>query len=710
MTVSVKPAKQAPIRPIIEAQHLIWRELVLSSNRRLQFALLLVLQGVPLSLNGLDSTRYGGWPALGFAIALFLVAGPRRVWQVFLLQTVVVSTALSFSYDLSPTATVPASLAVTLPALVTWWALTRGQTSKLHVNLVDTIRYHAVTAGSAALSAVIAGLAVLVFLGPEDALTTFAISFLAALTAQLVVLPLVITTLGRPAAARRPELFVQRTLMLAMTLIVFVPEHALPMTFLIFPPLGWAAIRATRRESHLQLFLVSVLAYALTFQGRGPIAHASEGWSAQTSPTLIYLFIGAVCYLIVPLTLTVEQLFAATSRADRAATTIQRLVDSATQTLFVATDEHGRVTHYSSGAERTLGYRAEEVLGRSPAMFHSEAEITRHAGHYGVPATYESVVLAQAKSGERRDWAFLHRNGTERTASLAVSEITDEAGELIGHIASGEDITERLRAENALAKALSHEQAAVSRLQEVDQVKEELISNVSHELRTPITSISGYTELLIDGALGEINASQLEALERIERNGQRLGLLVEDLLTMSRAESGQLVLEHVTVDLLTVVEDAYVAVEEMIRTRDLDVRLDLPPHPVRLNGDHHALERVAVNLLGNAIKFTPDGGSVVFTLELTEAGPAFVVRDTGLGISKEDQQHLFTRFFRAPDASNRAIQGTGLGLSIVHAIVAQHGGSVTVESEPGQGTTVTALFADDPVTPGRPAVRQVGVA
>ena len=678
------------------------------SPRRLQFVLLLLMQGLPLSVRGLDSTRYGGWPALGFAIALFLVAGPRRVWQVLALQTVVVSAALTFSYRLPPTATVPSSLAVTLPALLTWWALTRGQEGRLHVNLVDTIRYHVVTAVSAALSAMVAALAVLVFLGPENALITLGITFLAALTAQLVVLPLVITTLGRPPAARTPELMIQRVLMLATTLAVFVPTHSLPMTFLIFPPLGWAAIRATRRESHVQLFLVCGLAYGLTFAGRGPIAEASQGWSAQTSPTLIYLFVGAACYLIVPLTLTVEQLFAVTSRADRATTTIQRLIDSATQTLFVATDEHGRVMHYSAGAEHTLGYRAEEVLGRSPAMFHTSTEIARHAGHHGVPASYEAVVLAQAASGERRDWAFRHRDGTERNISLGVSEITDESGELIGHIASGEDITERLRAETALAKALAHEQSAVSRLQEVDQVKEELISNVSHELRTPITSISGYTELLVDGALGEVNPGQLEALERIRRNGQRLGLLVEDLLTMSRAESGQLVLERVTLDLREVAQDAFVAVEEMIRARELDVRLDVPEHPVRMKGDHHALERVSVNLLGNAIKFTPDGGSVAFAVEETDTGPAFVVRDTGLGISEEDQQHLFTRFFRAPEASDRAIQGTGLGLSIVHAIVAQHGGTVKVESAPDEGTTVTVLFVDDTTRPTRSGRREVG--
>ncbi|MEO5652821.1 MAG: hypothetical protein ABIN79_15020, partial [Marmoricola sp.] len=153
------------------------------SSRRLQFLALLVLECVSLSLRGLDSTKYGGWPALGFAIALFLVAGPRLVWPVFALQTVVVSAALVYSYGLPLTSTVPASLAVTLPALVTWWALTRRQSSKLHVNLVDSLRYHVVTALSALLSALVAGLALLAFVGPAGVLTTIAITFLAALTA-----------------------------------------------------------------------------------------------------------------------------------------------------------------------------------------------------------------------------------------------------------------------------------------------------------------------------------------------------------------------------------------------------------------------------------------------------------------------------------------------------------------------------------------------
>jgi len=229
----------------------------------------------------------------------------------------------------------------------------------------------------------------------------------------------------------------------------------------------------------------------------------------------------------------------------------------------------------------------------------------------------------------------------------------------------------------------------VQRLVEVDNVKQDLVSNVSHELRTPITSISGYAEVLVDGSLGELNKEQVDAVRRIERNTGRLGLLVEDLLTLSRAESGPLDLDHGELDLREVVAEAFDLLEDLIRARALDVRLELPEEPVTVLGDAPALERVVMNLMSNAIKFTPDGGRVTLTVRTSEAGAELLVSDTGIGIPEHDQEHLFTRFFRASAANEQAIQGSGLGLSIVHALVVQHGGTVSVVSHPGEGTTVT---------------------
>jgi signal transduction histidine kinase len=324
-------------------------------------------------------------------------------------------------------------------------------------------------------------------------------------------------------------------------------------------------------------------------------------------------------------------------------------------------------------------------------MFHTPQEVARQAGHFGVRPQYQRIVLEMVRRGERRDWEFVRKDGTRRMATLTLSEVTGIDGQVIGFIGAGDDITDRLRAQEALMAALEREHASVLRLEEVDHVKQELVSNVSHELRTPITSIAGYIELLADGDLGRLSAEQSDAVERIGRNTTRLDLLVQDLLTLSRVEAGELDLAHESIDLRVVLAESYELFEEVLRVRDLEVSLQVPDAGIEtvVLGDGHALERVVLNLLGNAVKFTPDGGRVRLALERHDTQVLLSVVDTGMGISEEDQEHLFRRFFRTSAATEQAIQGSGLGLSIVHSIVTQHGGTVSVESAPGAGTTVT---------------------
>ncbi len=664
----------------------------MSVGRWGQCALLIVLVGVPLSIRGVQATAFGGWPSIGFAIALFLLAGPERRWLVLAVETAVVVPALMYSYEVPWWQAALGSLAVTLPSLVTSVLLPTEPNGRLRLDEVDGVRYHLVTLGSALVCGLLAVLAASTLLNLRDTLISGLMSALAALTAQLVVLPLLIRTSGGKAAGGTVELMLQRAVLLGVGFTVFWPDSALAAPFVVFPVLGWAALRATRRETHLQLFLICVGAYAMTFGGRGPFAVALDGIPDDLAPTLLYLFIGAACYLIVPLTLTVEKLFAMTGQATRAATTVERLLDSVSGALIIATDSTGRITHFNSGAQETLGYTPEEVLGQSPVMFHRREELERQAQHFGVPVKHVAIVLEMVRRGERRDWEFLRKDGTPRMASLTLSEVTGPEGDVVGYIGAGEDFTERQRAQEALMAALELEQASVLRLEEVDNVKQELVSNVSHELRTPITSISGYAELLADGTLGELNEAQVDALLRIERNTARLGLLVGDLLTLSRAESGELELAREDVDLGTVLHEAREVAAELCRSRVLGFELVEAGGPVMVLGDVQGLEQVVTNLVSNAIKFTPDGGEVTVTLSRSAGRASLAVRDTGMGITAEDQEHLFTRFFRTSSATERAIQGTGLGLSIVHAIVVQHGGSVSVESALGCGTTVTVLL------------------
>jgi PAS domain S-box-containing protein len=663
-----------------------------------QCALLLALVGVALAVPHLQGTSFGGWPSLGFAIALFLAAGPERLWQVIVGEAAVVCLLVVFTYDLPVWTALLGSLSLILPAWFAQRSLVKADTGHLRLDEVDSDRYHLVTALTAALCGVASMAATWGRHDTEGVLIVGLMSFLAALTAQLAVLPLLIRGSGRPAAGTATELVIQRLLLVLCIALVFGPTTRLAVVFVIFPMLGWAANRATRREAHWQLFLVCLACYALTLSGRGPFSGAIDGVPESLTPALLYLFIAAACYMTVPLTMTVERLVAMTGQATRAATTVQRLLDSVSGALIIATDADGRITHFNAGAQETLGYVPEEVLGERPSMFHTRAEIQRQAKHFGVTADHRRIVLEMVRRGQRRDWEFMRRDGLPRMTSLTLSAVTDTDGAVIGYIGAGDDITERLRAQEALVTALDREHASVRRLEEVDHVKQELVSNVSHELRTPITSITGYAELLADGSLGELTDAQADAVARIARNTGRLELLVEDLLTLSKAESGNLELERTEVDLRAVAGEASEMLEEVLRVRVLKVEVVLPEQPVLVRGDARALERVVTNLMGNAIKFTPDHGRIALTVGQTSREVSLVVCDTGMGISAEDQQHLFTRFYRAPAATRLAIQGSGLGLSIVHAIVTHHGGSVAFESSPGVGTTVTVLLPrlDDP--------------
>ena len=247
----------------------------MSRNEKLQCLLLLALVTIPVSIPKLQATSFGGWPALGFAAALFIVVGRGLRWWAVGLQLAIMSVALSFSYDVALPLGAVGGLSVILPALLTAHLL-RAEGGRLRLDEVDNVRYHTVTALSLLCGLGAAG-AVAVGLAPKDAPIAGLMSFLAALTAQLVVLPLVVRTSDRRAAAGRLELPFQRLMMVAVTLAVFWPNTRLTIAFVTFPLLSWAAIRATRREAHIQLFLVCADGLRLTFAGHGPLAGNMRG-------------------------------------------------------------------------------------------------------------------------------------------------------------------------------------------------------------------------------------------------------------------------------------------------------------------------------------------------------------------------------------------------------------------------------------------------
>jgi PAS domain S-box-containing protein len=490
---------------------------------------------------------------------------------------------------------------------------------------------------------------------------------------------------------------------IAVALLAFLPTNAPSLAFLVIPSLGWMAFNSRIGESALQLMAIAVIVGTLTNEGYGPFQHpyleSSLGRELRNLPLDTFLI---ACVLVsIPLTMTVALQRRSQAQAVRERNRSARLVESARGIAIIETDERGVITMFNPGAERILGYRAAEVVGRPTAIFHTEEEIARFAGQIGAGPTYESFVEAmghRAGNGTAQDIEYVCRDGSRRTLSTILNTVRDELGALVGYVATADDVTDRLEAHKALEATLGAEREARQRLTDIDQVKDQFVSSVSHELRTPITNIVGYLELLTDGVYGEPNDDQARAMARIEMNSRRLLTLIDDLLTLSSMETLDRPRELSPVDLVGVLRRAEDVVRASLLRRDLVLEVDLPDHPVVIPGDGGQLERLVINLATNAVKFTLDGGRVTLRLRaaMDGIGPTIEVEDTGIGIPEADQKMLFSRFFRATQAREAAVPGSGLGLSIAKSIAELHRGRITVTSAPGAGSTFRVEFPAAP--------------
>ena len=629
-----------------------------------------------------------------------------------------------------------------------------------------------------------------------------------------------------------------------------------PFTSLILLPLMLFATHGNRREVVLCLLGQAVVLGAPPLLD-GPGYPAAE-WYRAALVTAVAAFIGlSVVALVGRLRESAHSLREAEGRAREARDHFAGLLEAATQFSIIATDAAGSITVFSEGASRLLGYRPEDVIGRTATCFHDPLELAGRAQELEVPAGFE-VLVAGARTGEAdvRDWTYVRTTGERITVSLTVSAIRGADSVPVGFIAIATDVTDERRHEArvreqaeraslinelthairedldaasvqrravtalgacldvdrvvvrvtgdddpvggiaeswvreglppipantsvpagiarlsrrsagddtvlvifdveddvrlrpaeaadlasvwhirgylaapmwvgsrlvgwlvlntseprtwtgnevaivcaiartvgaALLQAQTYEQEReiIRRLRELDEVKSDFVSSVSHELRTPLTSIIGYLEMLIEGDAGALNDDQLHLAEVVERNSQRLLALIEDLLTLSRIESGSTRPRTAVVDLADVMTDVHQAVLPILGARQLDVTIDVPENIGSVLGDAGQLERVLFNLVTNAVKFTPEGGRVDIVASAADGLARLSVADSGIGIPEDEQAQLFNRFFRASSARDRAIQGTGLGLVIVKSIVENHGGTIAVSSAVGVGTTVT---------------------
>jgi signal transduction histidine kinase len=239
------------------------------------------------------------------------------------------------------------------------------------------------------------------------------------------------------------------------------------------------------------------------------------------------------------------------------------------------------------------------------------------------------------------------------------------------------------------ARLYEAENRLVEDLQRLDASRLEFFATVAHELRSPLTGIEGYVEMLADGEAGDISPRQAKMLETIDRRSVQLRSLVDDLLTLSRLETGAATAAFRPVNLAQAISDAAEAIAPTASAGGLTLTATPPPPATTISGDAAQLDRVLLNLLSNAVKYTPPGGQVTVRATATPTTATITVTDTGMGIPQPDQEKLFTRFYRASNATSSQVPGTGLGLAIVASIVENHHGTIELTSREGTGTRIT---------------------
>ena len=276
-----------------------------------------------------------------------------------------------------------------------------------------------------------------------------------------------------------------------------------------------------------------------------------------------------------------------------------------------------------------------------------------------------------------------------RTLHGVFEVAVDERGVPTRMFGVAQDITARRRAEEALQRAYAD-------LQCLNRRKDEILATVSHEVRTPLVAVKNAVSSLAKGRAGAINAQQARLLAIISEQIGRMNGLLDDLLDAHTLESGCMTFALAEGDLGEMIRDVNAGFRGVIEAKGLSLELELPSGPLRARFDHGRLGQVLLNLLCNAVKFTPERGAITVRAHAEPGMVGFAVVDTGCGMPAEALPRLFDKFFQVDGGLSRQVGGTGLGLPICKQIVEDgHGGRIWVESEPGRGSTVTVAIPID---------------
>lgn len=331
---------------------------------------------------------------------------------------------------------------------------------------------------------------------------------------------------------------------------------------------------------------------------------------------------------------------------------------------LLVVDKEGKVVLMNPAAERLLGVKQNEKLGK---------KVTEDLKDEHLVAMTKSNNLRDGQDGAAKNVEIVSLNDeTKRVLQASTAVIENEDGETVGMVSVLSDVTKQ---------------------REVERLKNQFVSNVSHELRTPLVAIQKSLGLILDKEVGEITPDQEKFLSIAHRNIDRLSRLINDLLDVAKLEEGRIVLHPKPVPMQELVLHVAGTVETWIKDKQIKLQTQFPSSSVIIEADPDRLTQVVTNLVGNAIKFTPQGHSII--LDIQEISDPLIspdkcievgVRDTGIGIAPEDQHRIFDKFEQVSLAQPAGVSSTGLGLTIVKEIVELHSGRVLLESQVGEGS------------------------
>ena len=646
-----------------------------------------------LSLASVHKNVTPVWPPTGIAIASLLIFG-RRVWPGVFIGALTANL-------LTP---IPIGSAIgiatgnTLEAVVAYSLLQR---SKQWRNSFDSVRevliflvYAAVLAPL--VSATIGGLSVC--LGDPNRWADFWYLWLTWWMGDgfgaLIFSPLLLSWSASRKINRDdgPEIVSLFALLIIIVLVVFAgwfpgPIKTYPLAYLSLPCLLWAALRFDQRIVTSAIVLMAGVALWGAKNGYGPFVQPAR----NASLLLLISFVGTASLM----TLLVAAVMAERRNAEVEKSKlgselgvqrrrVENIVQHVPGIVWEAWGKPGtserRVDFVSSYIEKMLGYTAEEWLA-TPDLWRSIV----HPDDRERSAAEAAAIFASGRGGSSR-FRLLHRDGHEVWVESRSIVVCDESGP-IGMRGVTMDITAAVEAEIERADLLERESQARQQAEEASRLKEEFLATVSHELRTPLNAVVGWSRLLRSGQLQGVAASH--AVEVIERNAAAQRQIIEDLLDVSRIITGKLRINTQPVDLLLIIHGAIDAVRPAAEAKEITLSTHIEAPDAIVRADTDRLQQVLWNLLANAVKFTPAGGTVDLYLSQTGLLAEIRIEDSGPGVPAEFLPRIFERFSQADGSSTRKHGGLGLGLAIVRHLVELHGGTVAAANRETGGAVLS---------------------